>query len=104
MPTPEPMSLDDIDQVIADYGLAAERCLSAASMLSSFTVRQVIFRASFLPRAVITEVMNTVVVKQPAALIERVLDALDTAIGIGRVGLRISPGNPYNDHVDANPK
>ena len=25
MPTPEPMSLEDIDQAIADYGLAAER-------------------------------------------------------------------------------
>ena len=25
-------------------------------------------------------------------------------MGAGRVGLRISPGNPYNDHVDATPK
>ena len=35
MPTPEPMSLEDIDQAITDYGLAAERCRQQALTLSS---------------------------------------------------------------------
>ena len=32
------------------------------------------------------------------------IDALASVMGAGRVGLRISPGNPYNDHVDATPE
>ena len=36
--------------------------------------------------------------------IGEVIDALASVMGAGRIGLRISPGNPYNDHVDADPE
>jgi N-ethylmaleimide reductase len=105
MPTPEPMSLEDIDETIADYGLAAERCLSAG-----FDAVELHCASGYLPGQFLASGSNHRGDEYGGSLsnrlrfIERVLDALDTAIGIGRVGLRISPGNPYNDHVDANPE
>ena len=60
MPTPEPMSLDDIDQVIADYGLAAERCLSAGFDAVELHCASGYLPGQFLASVVITEVTNTV--------------------------------------------
>ena len=36
--------------------------------------------------------------------IQHVIDALVSVVGAGRIGLRISPGNPYNDHIDVDPE
>lgn len=38
-----------------------------------------------------------------ARFVIEVLEALTTAIGAGRVGLRICPGNPFNDVLDFDP-
>ena len=105
MPTPEPMSLADIDEVVADYGRAAQRCVSA-----DFDGIELHCASGYLPGQFLASGSNQREDEYGGSLtnrlrfVERVIDVLAGVIGVGRVGLRISPGNPYNDHIDATPE
>jgi N-ethylmaleimide reductase len=105
MPTPEPMSLADIDEVVADYGRAAQRCVSAG-----FDGIELHCASGYLPGQFLASGSNQREDEYGGSLtnrlrfVERVIDVLAGVIGVGRVGLRISPGNPYNDHIDATPE
>ncbi|MBT5556368.1 MAG: alkene reductase, partial [Halieaceae bacterium] len=105
MPTPEPMSLADIDAVVADYGRAAQRCVSAG-----FDGVELHCASGYLPGQFLASGSNQREDEYGGSLanrlrfIERVIDVLANVIGVARVGLRISPGNPYNDHIDATPE
>ena len=105
MPTPEPMTASDIEAVVSDYGRAAERCLQAG-----FDGVELHCASGYLPGQFLASGSNHRSDEYGGSLhnrlrfIERVIEALDSAIGVARIGLRISPGNPYNDHVDANPE
>jgi N-ethylmaleimide reductase len=105
MPTPEPMSLADIDEVVADYGRAAQRCVSAG-----FDGIELHCASGYLPGQFLASGSNQREDEYGGSLanrlrfIERVIDVLANVIGVARVGLRISPGNPYNDHIDATPE
>jgi N-ethylmaleimide reductase len=105
MPTPEPMSLADIDEVVADYGRAAQRCVSAG-----FDGIELHCASGYLPGQFLASGSNQREDEYGGSLtnrlrfVERVIDFLAGVIGVGRVGLRISPGNPYNDHIDATPE
>jgi len=105
MPTPEPMSLADIDAVVADYGRAAQRCVSAG-----FDGVELHCASGYLPGQFLASGSNQREDEYGGSLanrlrfIERVIDVLANVIGVARVGLRISPGNRYNDHIDATPE
>lgn len=104
MPVPEVMSIADIDTVVTQYGDAASRCLEAG-----FDAVELHCASGYLPAQFLATGSNTREDDYGGSLdnrlrfVERVLDSLVSAIGAGRVGLRIAPGNPYNDHHDDNP-
>lgn len=104
MPTPVAMTVEEIEGVIEDYRLAAQRCLAAG-----FDGIELHCASGYLPGQFLASESNLREDQYGGSLdnrlrfIREVIDALASVIGIGRVGLRISPGNPYNDHIDADP-
>jgi N-ethylmaleimide reductase len=105
MPTPEAMSVEEIKAVIEDYRQAAERCLAAG-----FDGVELHCASGYLPGQFLASESNLRNDEYGGSLDNRlrfigeVIDALASVVGAGRIGLRISPGNPYNDHVDADPE
>lgn len=105
MPTPEAMSIKEIRAVIEDYRQAAERCLA-----SGFDAVELHCASGYLPGQFLASESNLRDDEYGGSLENRlrfigeVIDALASVMGAGRIGLRISPGNPYNDHVDADPE
>ena len=105
MPVPEAMSRADIAQVVADYRAAAGRALQAG-----FDAVELHCASGYLPAQFLASGSNLRqddyggVIGNRLRFIREVLSALMAELGAGRIGLRISPGNPYNDHVDANPE
>ena len=105
MPTPEAMSIEEIKAVIEDYRQAAERCLA-----SGFDAVELHCASGYLPGQFLASESNLRDDEYGGSLENRlrfigeVIDALASVMGAGRIGLRISPGNPYNDHVDADPE
>ena len=105
MPTPEAMSIEEIKAVIEDYRQAAERCLA-----SGFDAVELHCASGYLPGQFLASESNRRDDEYGGSLENRlrfigeVIDALASVMGAGRIGLRISPGNPYNDHVDADPE
>ena len=105
MPTPEAMTIEEIQAVIEDYRQAAERCLAAG-----FDGVELHCASGYLPGQFLASESNLRDDVYGGSLDNRlrfigeVIDALASVMGAGRVGLRISPGNPYNDHVDATPE
>jgi N-ethylmaleimide reductase len=104
MPIPEAMSRADIAQVVADYRAAAGRALQAG-----FDAVELHCASGYLPAQFLASGSNLRqdeyggVIGNRLRFIREVLSALAAELGAGRIGLRISPGNPYNDHVDADP-
>ena len=104
MPVPEAMSRADIAQVVADYRAAAGRALQAG-----FDAVELHCASGYLPAQFLASGSNLRqddyggVIGNRLRFIREVLTALIAELGAGRIGLRISPGNPYNDHVDADP-
>jgi len=102
---PEKMTIVEIKRTIKDYIKSAENAVIAgfdgvelhctsgylpAQFLSTGTnLRQDIYGGSLLNRLRFTT---------------EVLEGLIKTIGAGRVGLRICPGNPFNDLSDCNPE
>ena len=104
MPVPREMTLDDIATVIADYRQATQNCLDAG-----FDAVELHAASGYLPAQFLASESNQRddqyggSVENRLRFVRELLQAMIEVAGAGRVGLRISPGNPYNDHVDANP-
>jgi N-ethylmaleimide reductase len=98
------MTLAEIKSVVADYQAAAARALRAG-----FDAVELHCASGYLPAQFLATGSNLRDDQYGGALenrlrfVEEVLNGIKVETGAGRIGLRISPGNPYNDHVDDNP-
>ena len=105
MPTPEALSVEGIAGVIDDYKRAAENCLAAG-----FDAIELHCASGYLPAQFLATGSNCREDEYGGDLnnrlrfVREVLEALVSVAGAGRVGVRISPGNTYNDHIDADPE
>lgn len=104
MPEPEAMTAEDIARVVADYGAAARRCRAAG-----FDAVELHCAAGYLPAQFLASGSNRREddyggdIDRRLRFVREVLIAMADGIGADRVGIRIAPGNPYNDHIDADP-
>ncbi len=102
---PEEMSLGDIEQTIVDFGQATTNALAAGCDGVELHCTSGYLMAQFLSTGT-----NTRTDKYGGSLENRlrfvleVLEAMLAVAGAGRVGLRICPGNPFNDLSDENPE
>ena len=105
MPVPREMTNADIKAVVADYAAATRRCIEAG-----FDAVELHCASGYLPAQFLASGSNQRAdeyggsIENRLRFIKEVLDAIVAEIGCGRVGLRISPGNPYNDHHDETPE
>ena len=105
MPVPRAMTLEDIKTVVDEYRQATENCLAAG-----FDGVELHAASGYLPAQFLASESNLRddeyggSIENRLRFIREVLTAMIDVAGPGRVGLRISPGNPYNDHVDATPE
>lgn len=103
--TPEAMSLSDVEQTIADYAIATRKAIAAG-----FDGVELHGTSGYLPAQFLSTGTNQRTDKYGGSLENRlrfVLDVLKSMIeeaGAGRVGMRICPGNPFNDLSDENPE
>ena len=104
MPVPEAMTKADITDVIGDYRRAAGLARQAG-----FDAIELHCASGYLPAQFLASGSNVRDDEYGGALenrlrfIRELLEALCEEVGASRIGLRISPGNPYNDHVDEDP-
>jgi len=102
---PRALRSDEIPEVIAEYGVASERAIEAG-----FDGVELHGTSGYLPVQFLSTGTNTREDGYGGSLDNRirfpreVLEAMVAAAGAGRVGLRICPGNPFNDLSDANPE
>jgi len=101
---PEALTLDEITQVIAEYRQAAIN-----ARVAGFDGVELHATSGYLPMQFMAENTNRREDGYGGSLANRirftleVLTAMADAIGPGRVGLRVCPGNPYNDVHDSTP-
>lgn len=102
---PEEMGASDIIQTIDDFGRAAKN-----AMVAGCDGIELHCTSGYLPAQFLSTGTNQRSDKYGGSLENRlrfVLETLDRMvqeIGAGRVGLRICPGNPFNDLSDENPE
>lgn len=102
---PEEMSRAEIQQTIADYGQAAKN-----AMIAGCDGVELHCTSGYLPAQFLSTGTNKRGDKYGGLLENRlrfvleVLEAMIHAVGAGRVGIRICPGNPFNDLSDENPE
>jgi N-ethylmaleimide reductase len=102
---PEEMTLDDIKQTIADYGQATKNAMAAG-----FDGVELHCTSGYLPAQFLSTGTNHRDDDYGGSLENRqrfvleVLEAITDVAGAGRVGIRICPGNPFNDLSDQNPE
>jgi len=101
---PEPLSIAAIANVIEDYARAAQLAREAG-----FDGVELHCTSGYLPMQFLASNTNLRsdayggdTIRRTRFVIE-ILEALVAAIGAGRVGFRICPGNPFNDVVDFEP-
>ena len=105
MPVPEAMTVEEIHSVIDDYARATQACLDAG-----FDGVELHCASGYLPAQFIASESNQRTDQYGGSLenrlrfVRELLLAMVNVAGADRIGLRISPGNPYNDHVDADPE
>jgi len=105
MPVPEAMTEQDIHEVINDYARATQACLDAG-----FDGVELHCASGYLPAQFIASESNQRSdhyggsLKNRLRFVRELLAAMIEVAGADRIGLRISPGNPYNDHIDADPE
>lgn len=103
--TPEAMSRSDIDETIAAYVAAAELARE-----SGFEGVELHAASGYLPAQFLSTGTNKREDQYGGSISGRLrfvielIEALNSAIGAERVGIRICPGNPFNDLEDADPK
>jgi len=102
---PEEMSLAEIEQTIADYGQATKNAITAGC-----DGVELHCTSGYLPAQFLSTGTNKRGDKYGGSLDTRlrfVLEVLEVMIeeaGAGRVGIRICPGNPFNDLSDDHPE
>ena len=102
---PEDMSAADIAQTIADYGKAAKNAVDAGC-----DGVELHCTSGYLPAQFLSTGTNKRSDRYGGSLENRlrfvleVLQVLIAAAGAGRVGIRICPGNPFNDLHDDDPE
>ncbi len=104
--TDEPVELStaEVQEVIAEFAQAARNARAAG-----FDGVELHCTSGYLPMQFMAEGSNQRTDQYGGSVENRVrfpaevLAAMAEAIGPGRVGLRICPGNPYNDSVDSDP-
>lgn len=101
---PEPLSSADIARVIEDYANAARYARAAG-----FDGVELHCTSGYLPMQFLASNTNLRTdgyggdATKRARFVIETLEALTAAIGAGRVGFRICPGNPFNDVFDPDP-
>lgn len=102
---PEEMTLAEIKQTISDYGQATENALEAGC-----DGVELHCTSGYLPAQFLSTGTNQRTDEYGGSLENRlrfvleVLEIMIAAAGAGRVGIRICPGNPFNDLSDENPE
>ncbi len=102
---PEAMTMAEIKQSIADYGQATKNALAAGC-----DGVELHCTSGYLPAQFLSTGTNQRDDDYGGSLDNRlrfvieVLNAMTEAAGAGRVGIRICPGNPFNDLSDENPE
>ena len=102
--TPQAMSDEQVAQAIAAHGEAAARAMDAG-----FDGVELHGTSGYLPMQFLAANTNLRTdgyggsPARRARFVVEVMEALCGAIGAGRVGLRICPGNPFNDVLDHDP-
>ena len=102
---PEELTLTEIKQTVADFGQAAANAIEAGC-----DGVELHCTSGYLPAQFLSTGTNTRSDEYGGALENRlrfvidVLGAMTKAVGAGRVGIRICPGNPFNDLTDDNPE
>ena len=103
--TPEEMSADDIARTIADYIGAAKNAIEAGCDGVELHCTSGYLPAQFLstgPNQRTDEYGGSL--ENRLRFVREILEGMCAAIGAGRVGLRICPGNSFNDLHDENPE
>ncbi len=102
---PEEMSLEEIALTISDYAQATKNALAAGC-----DGVELHCTSGYLPAQFLSTGTNKRTDESGRSLEARlkfvldVLDAMVSAAGAGRVGIRICPGNEFNDLSDENPE
>jgi len=105
MPTPRALTREEIPQVIAEYVDAAKRCRAAG-----FDAVELHATSGYLPAQFLSPHSNQRTDEYGGSLENRrrfvveLMAALADAIGADRVGIRIAPGNAFNDNRDDDPE
>lgn len=101
---PHALSTEEVLGVIGEYADAAKRAAAAG-----FDGVELHAASGYLPMQFLTPNSNTRTdqyggsVENRCRFVVEVLNAMSDEIGADRVGLRICPGNPFNDMVDPDP-
>ena len=102
---PEELTLAEIKQTVADFGQAAANAIEAGC-----DGVELHCTSGYLPAQFLSTGTNTRsdeyggVLENRLRFVIDVLGAMTKAVGAGRVGIRICPGNPFNDLTDDNPE
>lgn len=102
---PEALTLTEIKQTIADYAQAARNAIEAGCDGVELHCTSGYLPAQFLSTG--TNHRNDAyggTLDNRLRFVIKVLDAMIEAVGAGRVGMRICPGNPFNDLSDESPE
>ena len=101
---PQALSIEDIEAVVGDYRQAALNARAAG-----FDGVELHCTSGYLPMQFMASGSNLRDDRYGGSVQNRmrfpteVLTAMASAIGSGRVGLRLCPGNPFNDIEDSDP-
>ena len=102
--SPRALSTDEVRDVVAEFALAARNAIAAG-----FDGVELHCTSGYLPMQFMATGSNQRSDEYGGSLANRLrfpvecLSAMAEAIGPDRVGLRMNPGNTYNDILDANP-
>lgn len=102
---PEAMTLTDIKQTVQDFREAARKAVAAGCDGVELHCTSGYLPAQFLstgPNKRSDEYGGSL--ENRLRFVIEVLDAITQEVGEGRVGIRICPGNPFNDLSDENPE
>lgn len=103
--TPEEMTLEEVEATIESFAAASEKAVNAG-----FDGVELHCTSGYLPAQFLSTGTNTRNDQFGGSLENRLRFVIETLermigrIGAGRIGIRICPGNPFNDLSDENPE